>query len=190
MRIKEKYNLRGKILLYTGLPDYQPNREAINFLDREIIPWIVKDFSDVRLAIIGGEVGFKREWLINPGSIPYHEVPAFIKASDICLAPIFSGSGTRVKILEFIAAGKPVISTTKGAEGIAVKTGKNIVIADDTHKFTEKIVYILEHTKFAEEIGYEGMKIVRANYSWQKIMQNFNKTLYAYCIKNRKNQLP
>jgi glycosyltransferase involved in cell wall biosynthesis len=176
--IKSKYNLKGKVLFYMGLPDYRSNREAICFLDEKVMPKIVMDYPELKLAIIGGKVGFERPWLINPGSIPYQEVPAFIKSSDICLAPIFSGSGTRLKILEYMAAGKPVISTTKGAEGLAVKNGDNILIADDTNLFIEKIIYILEHTKFAEEIGNEGMEIIKKRYSWKNIMQSYNETLY------------
>jgi len=185
-RIKKKYNLNKKILLFMGLPEFKPNKEAINFLVKTIMPEVLKEYPDLKLAIIGGKVNFSRKWLINPGNIPFEEVPAFIKACDICLAPIFSGSGTRLKILEYLAAEKPVISTTKGAEGIAVNNKKNIVIVDNIYKYAEEIVYILEHEKFAKEMGYEGMKTVRADYSWQSIMQKFNKTFSTCCPKNIK----
>lgn len=190
-RIKKKYNLNGKIVLFMGLPFFKPNKEAIDFLVRNVFPPVNRENPDAELAIIGGEIAYKRKWLINPGSIPYEEVPVFIKACDVCVAPIFSGSGTRLKILEYMAAGKPVVSTTKGAEGITViKDGENIIIADDANNFAKKIVYLLKNQELAKKIGNEGMQAVIENYSWQKIMQNFNKTLYAYCVKNRKNQLP
>ena len=107
----------------------------------------------------------------------------------MCVAPIFSGSGTRLKILEYMAAAKPVISTIKGAEGISVNNGEDILIADDTSGFVKKILYMLRNSEQADRIGYKGMKLVKSNYSWQEIMQDFSKALYAVCAKNKKTSI-
>jgi len=175
--IKAKYNLKEKIVLFMGLASFMPNREGVNFLINDVFPMIIREWPEVRLAVIGGSVKYKKKWLLNPGCIPFKEVPIFIKACDVCVAPIFSGSGTRLKILEYMAASKPVVSTTKGAEGISVKNGENIIIANSANRFAEKIIFLLRNPGYAEKIGYEGMKMVRANYSWQKIMEDFNREL-------------
>ena len=119
-KIKSKYNLTEKNVLFMGLTTFKPNKDAIDFLVHDVFPYVVKRCPEAKLVIIGGKVKHKRRWLLNPGIIPFEEVPAFVKACDVCVAPVFSGSGTRVKILEYMAANKPVISTTKGAEGISV----------------------------------------------------------------------
>lgn len=176
-KIKEQYGLRGEVVLFMGLPAFKPNKEAIDFLINSVFPPVVKEFREAKLAIIGGDIEYKRDWLINPGTISFEEVPAFIKACDVCVVPIFSGSGTRLKILEYMAAGRPVISTTKGAEGIAIKDGENILIADDANTFIEKILFLSKHPEIGEKIGNKGKALVRSNYSWQKIIQDFNKRI-------------
>ncbi|MEO0292888.1 MAG: glycosyltransferase family 4 protein [candidate division WOR-3 bacterium] len=173
-KIKEKYNLKGTILFFMGLTDYKPNKEAIDFLIKNIMPDIIKKYPDVKLALIGGEVNFNIEWLINPGSIPFKEVPPFIKACDICVAPIFSGSGTRLKILEYLAAGKPVVATGKSAEGLELEKGRHFLQAETVEEFIEKLEYLLKNPEKGRKLGREGEKIVEERYSWKKIMADFN----------------
>jgi len=172
-KIKSKYNLTEKNVLFMGLTTFKPNKEAIDFLVHDVFPYVVKRCPEAKLVIIGGKVKHKRRWLLNPGLIPFEEVPAFVKACDVGVAPVFSGSGTRVKILEYMAANKPVISTTKGAEGISVKAGETIVIADTADTFAENVLCLLKETDFAEKIGREGRELVRAYYAWPKIMKDF-----------------
>lgn len=171
--IKEKYALEGRLVLFMGLSHFMPNVEALDFLIPKVFPHVVEDYPDIKLAVIGGSINFRRSWLINPGRIPFEEVPAFIKACDVCVSPIFSGSGTRLKILEYMAANKPVVSTTKGAEGITIIDKDNIVIADDPDKFAEGIKYLFENQEIAEKIGKKGKDLVRESYSWQSIVKDF-----------------
>jgi glycosyltransferase involved in cell wall biosynthesis len=177
VNIKRKYNLNGRIVLFMGLPSFKPNKEAIDFLINNVFPAVVNECPEVRLVIIGGKIKYEKDWLVNPGSISFEEVPAFIKASEVCVAPIFSGSGTRLKILEYMAAGKPVVSTTKGAEGIAVATGKSIMIAENADEFKENILYLFNHHEIGDRIGRAGEMVIRSNYSWFNIIQDFNGTI-------------
>ncbi len=176
--LRKKYNLNGRTILFMGMPVFKPNKEAIDFLIEQILPVLVKDCPDIKLVIIGGKISYNKPWLLNPGNIPFKEVPVFIKTCDICVAPIFTGSGTRLKILEYLAAAKPVVSSLKAAEGISVKDKKNVIIAEEAGQFIEAIFYLLENPEVASKIGQEGKRVVEENYSWQKIMQDFNKNLY------------
>jgi len=172
-RIKDKYHLKGKVVLFMGLAGYKPTEEALDFLIDKVFPRILSKDKYAKLAVLGGKMQKKEEFIINPGVIPYEEVPVFIKACDVCAAPIFSGSGTRIKILEYMAAGKPVVSTTKGAEGLDVGTEKNIIIADDEKKFAEAVFDLLEHPDKAQLIGSNGKELVERSYSWEKIVKDF-----------------
>jgi len=171
--IRRKYGLHGKIVLFMGLTTYSPNEEALDFLINEVFPSVVKQWPDAKLAVIGGGLDEKRDWIINPGIIPFEEVPAFVKACDICVSPIFSGSGTRLKILEYMAAEKPVVATTKGAEGILAKTGKNILLADRGEAFIVNILRLFENPDFADDIALNGRSLVRATYGWEQIIKSF-----------------
>ena len=176
-KIKIKYHIQGNLILFMGLTTFKPNREAINFLVCDVFPKVIARFPQAKLAIIGGLISYKMPWLINPGCIPFEEVPIFIKAADICVAPIFSGSGTRLKILEYMAARKPTVATTKGAEGLAVEDGQNIIIADTANKFVEKILYLLNNPGLAKKIAILGEKTVQRSYSWEIILNDFSKKL-------------
>lgn len=178
--LRKKYNLNGRIIFFMGIPNFRPNKEAITFLVEHTLPILVKDFPDIKLAIIGGKISYQRPWLLNPGNIPFEEVPVFTKACDICVAPIFAGSGTRLKVLEYLAATKPVVSTSKAVEGISVKDKENVIIAEEASEFIEAISYLLKNPEVARKIGEDGKRIVEESYSWQKIMQDFNKTLYNF----------
>jgi glycosyltransferase involved in cell wall biosynthesis len=83
-----------------------------------------------------------------------------------------------------MAAGKSVVSTTKGVEGINVKDEENIVIADDAEKFIKKILFLLHNSEIAEKIGFEGLKLA-LNYSAQNIIQDFNRKLFFKNVKGR-----
>jgi glycosyltransferase involved in cell wall biosynthesis len=170
--IRQKYHLAGKIVLFMGLTAFPPNREAIDYLIGQVFPKLTARFPDAKLAVLGGPVGIKRDWLIAPGSIPYREIPSFIAASDVCVAPIFSGSGTRLKILEYMAAAKPVVSTPKGAEGIHVEAGRDILVANEGD-FSKAIERILQDSGLAQKLGSAGYRVVEKEYSWTQILTNF-----------------
>lgn len=182
--IKDKYNLSGKLVLFMGLLAYLPNQEGIDFLINSVFPIVRKKSPDLKLVIIGGELKSKEKWILNPGVIPFDEIPILVKACDVCVAPIFSGSGTRVKILEYMAAGKPVVSTTKGAEGLSVKNRDNIVIADDVENFAEEIVSLVTKPEYSKKIRIQGRMLVRKDYSWTGIMQSFNRVLEGHFLMN------
>ncbi len=171
--IKKNYRIEGKVILFMGLSGYRPTEEALEFLIQKVFPKILAQDKNVKLAVLGGKITFKKEFIINPGMIPYDEVPAFIKACNLGVAPIFSGSGTRLKILEYMAAGKPVVSTSKGAEGLDVKNGQNILLADSEERFAEAVLDLLKHPEKVKYIGLNGKKLVETKYSWDKIVDVF-----------------
>jgi len=171
--VKKKYELTDETVLFMGSYLYKPNQEAIDFLIKKVIPKVVQRQPDTRLAIVGGKVPYKKSWLINPGCIPFQDLPAFVKACTICAAPIFSGSGTRLKILEYMAAGKPVVATTKGAEGLDVKDGKHILLADSSDGFVKAISKLLTDSQFSSSIGEKGYNFISSNYSWDHIIKEF-----------------
>lgn len=172
-KIKKKYKIEGKVILFMGLSGYRPTAEALEFLIYKVFPKILSQDNNIKLAVLGGKIDFKKEFILNPGLIPYREVPVFIKACDVGVAPIFSGSGTRIKILEYMAAGKPVVSTPKGAEGLDIEDGQNIIIADNEDEFARAILYLLKHQEKAKLIGANGKNLVESKYSWEKIVDDF-----------------
>jgi glycosyltransferase involved in cell wall biosynthesis len=168
-RVRRKYGLRSPSALFMGLPDYLPNKEGISFLLEKVFPRVVSQIGEAKLALIGGELPFDAPWFHNPGKIPYEDVPGFVRACDLCVAPIFSGSGTRLKVLEYLAAGKPVVSTRKGAEGIEVAHGRDILVAESDDDFVEAIVRLFTNDASIRDMGSRAQKAVSEKYSWAAI---------------------
>lgn len=182
-KIKNKYNLRSPLVLFIGLPSYPPNAEAISFLVEKVFPLILKKKPAANLAIAGGDIPFSRPWLISPGLISSSEIPAFLKAADVCVAPIFAGSGTRVKILEYLAAGRPVVSTRKGVEGLEVKEGKNVMLAETADEIADKVVRLIEDHELALALGEAGQRLVAEKYNWKNLAADFQARLETVLLK-------
>jgi glycosyltransferase involved in cell wall biosynthesis len=176
-RVRVKHGLTGRPVLFMGMTTTKPNKEAVRFLLDEVFPVVAGKCPEAKLALIGGAVDSNADWLVNPGNIPAEDVPAFIKACDISVVPIFSGSGTRLKILESWAAGVPVVSTTKGAEGLAAEDGKNILIADRAADFIEKVILLLNKPQLGRRIAAEGRRLAGRRYSWPKILDEANSAI-------------
>lgn len=183
-KIKKKYSLDGKNLLFLGLPSYPPNKEAIKILREKIMPYIIRKHPNAKLIITGGKIDKKEKFIKNLGNIPFEDLPPLISSCSVGLAPIISGSGTRLKILEYMAAGIPVVSTSKGCEGLEVENGKNIIVNDDFDEFSKSVCKLLSNRKLSRKIGEEGKRLVYSRYSYEKIVKNFQNGLYKLYKKN------
>ena len=93
------------------------------------------------------------------------------------IAPIFSGGGMRIKILEAMALGRPVVATTAGAAGIDVCHGENILIADDAESFADAVTELLRDSSRARSIGDAGRRLVESRYATGVLVRDF----LAFC---------
>jgi len=175
--IEKKYSLTHPMILFMGLLGFKPNDEALQFLVEEILPDVIVKFPDLKLAVIGGRCPIKRDWLTNPGSIPFEEVPILIRSADICLAPIFSGSGTKLKVLEYLASGKAVIATPKAIEGIDVADRRDLLVARNSTEFVENILFLLKNPDYCRRLGEQGKKKIALHYSWDAVIRNLDHQL-------------
>ena len=163
--VRARYGLNGREALFMGLLGYPPNVEALRFLFG-FFENVVRANPGVRLAVLGGTVRRAASWLVNPGMIPHTDVPAVIRSSAVGLAPVFSGSGTRIKILEYAAAGIPVVATAKGAEGLPLKDRVHLRLADGGDAFVEAINDVYADRNAAEAMAARGAAEVRRLFDW------------------------
>jgi len=163
--VRDRYGLNGREALFMGLLDFPPNDEALRFLFR-LFDGVVRARPGTRLAVLGGTVRESAPWLVNPGIIPFADVPMVIRSSAVGLAPVFSGSGTRIKILEYMAAGIPVVATTKGAEGLPLKDREHLRLADDETAFAETVIDVFRDRPAAEAMAARGSAEVCRLFDW------------------------
>jgi glycosyltransferase involved in cell wall biosynthesis len=155
---------------FLGSLDYRPNQEAAFWLGEELRPRLAPHMT---LHVAGSRAP---QWLqarLAATGVVFHgevaDAQAFMSGMRVMLAPILSGGGMRIKILEAMAAGKAVVSTTIGAEGIEIADGGNIVIADDAVAFASAVELLLSDVRRAHAIGDAARALVSTRYSTEAL---------------------
>jgi len=169
-------------LVFTGSMDWLPNEDAIFYFAEAILPLIKKQCPDVSLVVVGRSPSRKLQALAEvEKSIRLtgwvEDIRPFVARGSICIVPLRIGGGTRLKIFEAMAMNKAVISTTVGAEGLAVRAGENIVLADTPVDFASSVVSLLRDPNRRKRLGTSARTLVQENYSWPKVAQGFARTL-------------
>lgn len=154
-------------LIFTGSFRYQPNYEAMVWFVGDVLPLIQQSLPDMHLIITGDHGGFplpKGKNVILTGFV--NDVRPLVAGSLVSLAPLKSGGGTRLKILEAMALGTPVVATTKGAQGLDVADGENILIADNAERFAEAVQSLVIDPGIRQRVTSNAHQLVREKYSW------------------------
>lgn len=163
-------------LFHIGSMNWMPNEEAIQWFIKNAWPLITKKHPPLKLYLAGRMMP---EWLTNlnqPNIEVIGEVPdarAFILSQAIMVVPLFSGSGIRIKIIEGMALGKPIISTSIGAEGIACRDGEDILIANDPETFLTAVTRCIENPDYCKQLGQNARKLIEKNHSLEQVLKKF-----------------
>ncbi len=146
LKFKKKKIYNFEYLIYSGSYKYFPNKLAIDFIIKNLMPKIVKKYPNVKLILTGGGYNEKKKFLINAGVVSKAKLLNLIYNSKIVLVPLDQGTGTRIKIIEAMSIGSRILSTPKGAEGIIfTKQKKNISIIAKKKDFFQIINRILKN---------------------------------------------
>lgn len=156
-------------LVFNGVLDYRPNIDAVNFLVDEVLPLVRRHRADVKLTVVGrgsesAVEGLRRRGVDATGEVP--DVRPYLQRAEIVVVPIRMGSGTRLKVVEGLAMGKAVVSTTLGCEGVNVRDGEHLLIGDTAEAFALQIVHLFGHPELGEPLGHAGRELTEREYSW------------------------
>lgn len=162
-------------ILFIGTMGYLPNRDAARYFCRCIFPLIREKRPGCVLNLVGSGGTRHLSDLEQPGVVnvtgrvedplPYYE------RSRLAVVPLRSGGGSRLKILEAMALGRPVVSTSLGREGLSLQDGQEIITADDPREFAEAVVRLLEDRQYWNEMVEAGRKNVEQNYDWDLLAE-------------------
>lgn len=160
--------------IFTGLLGWGPNVSAMNFLVDQIWPQVKRAFPDARLYLAGkNPPRHVRIWPTQDRSIAVvpnpEDMRPWLARAEVCVCPITEGGGTRLKILDAMAMGKPVVSTTVGCEGLQVTPDENILIADTPGDFAARLVQLFESEDLRRRMGAAGRALVEREYCWERI---------------------
>jgi sugar transferase (PEP-CTERM/EpsH1 system associated) len=171
----EPYNL-----VFTGSMDWAPNEDAIIYFAEKILPQISSRMPLVTLTVVGRNPSRRLKAIAESnGRIKVtgrvDDVRPYIDSASAYVVPLRVGGGTRLKIYEAMAMGKPVISTTVGAEGLPVADGRELLIADDPVDFAAGAVRLLSDARLAKRIGQQARATVCAHHGWERAASDFMK---------------
>ena len=160
-------------ILFIGKMDYTPNIDGVFYFCDKIFPIIKKSIPNSRFIIAGSNVPMKIEELKKDSNIIVagyvEDARPFYQQSVLSVVPLRAGSGTRLKILESMALGRAVVSTSIGCEGLEVKHNDTIIISDDPQDFAERVIELLGNKDLRKKISKNARNLVERNYCWDSI---------------------
>lgn len=172
-------SVRPDSLIYSGALTYSANFDAVQFFLTDIYPQIKREVPTISLTVTGSTQG------IDLTSVPLdhsvhltgyvEDMRPVVGGSTICIVPIRQGSGTRLKILEAMALGTPVVSTTKGAEGIEGRHGEHLLLADDAADFADCTLSLLRDGNLRQRLAANARRLVEECYDWIRIGERFTR---------------
>jgi len=159
-------------IIFVGDYSWPPNTKGILWFLEEVWPRVKNNFPEVKIFIVGRNPTNAMKKYLSQDVIITGEVKSvkeWIARASIFIAPLFSGAGIRIKILEAMAMERPVISTSLGAEGINIKHMKNIIIADTKEQFLDGIKYLFAKKENGRKLAKNGRRMVEVNHSFKRI---------------------
>ncbi|HEV8309349.1 MAG TPA: glycosyltransferase [Methylomirabilota bacterium] len=161
-----------KRIVFTGAINYQPNTDGVLHFCEEILPRIHAVAPEVTFAVVGKDPPERVRALAGPrvevtGTVP--DVRPWMCRAGMFVVPLRVGGGTRLKILEAMASGRAVISTSLGCEGLEVTHGDDIMIADTPADFADAVLRCLRDPGLRARLGARGRVLAERRYRWEVI---------------------
>ena len=162
-------------LIYSGALTYSVNLKAVEYFLSEIFPLILRSRPAARFYITGRTDGVAIDRLPNLDNVVFTgyvaDIRTILSRCVVSVVPLLSGGGTRLKILESMAIGTPVVSTTKGAEGLELRPGQEILIADSPAQFADAVLGLMANAEMRAAIAAKAGNVAAAIYDWRYIVQ-------------------
>ena len=165
-------------MLFVGNYRHKPNRESVYYFIKSVLPNIQESIPDVEFWIVGGNAEMLDSTIINNNPRVHvkgyvEDVRPFYRDCTIFVAPIVSGNGMRVKLLEAFSMGMPVVASPLAVHGFSVKDDEELIIASSQKEFSLKIVDLLKNKKQCIDLGLKARKLICKSYDWSAISQQF-----------------
>ncbi len=161
-------------IIFTGPFKYRVNYEAMLWFVGEVFPLVLQQVPEAKLVITGDHENLPLPSSQNITLAGYVEdIKSLIAASAVAIAPLQSGGGTRLKILEAMAIGTPVVATSKGAEGLDAKNGEHLLVTDEPKMFASHVINLLQDRALHKKISINAASLVAEKYDWSKVMLKF-----------------
>lgn len=176
----------SKRVLFCGSLAYPPNIDGIRWFVQEVWTHVTQSEPNATLHVVGRGAGesLRRDLEGVPSVVFVGEVDDLTphyRSAGVCVVPLHSGSGTRLKVLEAAAYGNPIVSTSIGCEGIDVVDGSHLLIGNDAASFAQSICLLLKNAERFDSLRHSARAFVESNYDWRVIGHRMRLQLEAWC---------
>lgn len=175
-------NLYSYDVIFTGKMDYRPNVDAVLWFADEVWPKIVAHMPETKWAIVGQRVHARLERVRDLPGVTFtgwvEHIQPYLVGAKVFIMPFRVGSGTRLKLIEALAARKAVVSTSMGVEGYPVQNGTELLLADTAKDMAEAVVKLLADPELRIRLGTTGCGFAQ-QYDWRKITTKFDEVYSA-----------
>lgn len=169
--------VRPYTLVYNGALTYNANYDAMRYFLAEVYPLIKYKIPEVTLCITGSSKGVDIDGLRLDASVRLtgyvDDIRLPVAQSAVCIVPLRQGAGTRLKILEAMALGTPVVSTSKGAEGLEIVDNEHVLLADTPEAFADAVLRVMNDGDLRERLRRNARALVEQQYDWKIIGAQF-----------------
>jgi len=177
--LRSRYQIPADHLLlaYHGIYSYPPNLQAVEELAGQVLPALGRAGRPAAVVAIGPEPPGKS----LPGVVftgPVDDLAGHLKGADVAVIPLRQGGGTRMKILDDFAAGLPVVTTSKGMEGIPVEHGRELLIAESTEAIAQAVIDVLDDRALRRGLTESAGRFID-NLDWRRIAERYVETVRA-----------
>jgi polysaccharide biosynthesis protein PslH len=161
-------------IVFVGTLDYDPCEKGVWFCCTKILPCLRREVPELRFVVVGRNPSSRLRALARTDSGimlagRVDDVRPYVKAARVFVVPLLSGSGTRLKILEAMAMGVPVVTTTVGVEGIDAVAGEHLLVADKPDQFAGAVLSLIRDPNSSRALATRGRRLVESKYGWGPI---------------------
>ncbi len=164
-------------LLFSGKMDYRPNVDAILWFVNKVWPMVQQKRPQTTLAVVGQKPHARLQRLQNQPGITLtgrvERVQPYLAGARLFIMPFRVGSGTRLKLIEAMAAGKAIVSTPVGVEGFPVRHGQEVWLVETAEAFATAVLHLLHHPDNCRQLGQAAQQFAR-QYDWRVVIPRFN----------------
>jgi len=168
---------QASVTVFTGSMDWMPNEDAVAHYAEKILPLIQREVPEAVFWAVGHRPPRRLQALASDNVVvtgTVEDIRPYLAKAAVCVVPLRSGSGTRIKIFEAMAMGKAIVSTRLGAEGLPVRHGEHIVLADNPADFARHVVDLLRDPQRRARLGLAARRLVEQHYSWSSVAASFD----------------
>jgi len=176
------------LAMFVGAMDWEPNIDAVEYFCAEMWPAVLEALPEARFRVVGRNPDRRVQRFASESVEITGRVPAVIdhlREAAVVVVPLRIGGGTRLKIYEAMAAGKAVVSTSVGAEGLDVHNGRDIILADDPGSFAQAVIQLLRDREGRRSLEESAAQLA-ARYDWPKVGERFESILSRFCSEDMK----